>query len=47
MFGSFQPELKEEKVNYGLVTNINSYNPIIIAFKEWAALFKDAFLIIL
>ena len=43
MFGSFQPELKEEKVNYGLVTNINTYNPIIIAFKEWAALFKDAF----
>ena len=43
MFGSFQPELKEEKVNYGLVTNINTYNPIIIAFKEWAALFKDTF----
>ena len=43
MFGTFQPELKEEKVTYGLVTNINTYNPIIIAFKEWAALFKDAF----
>ncbi len=43
MFGTFQPELKEEKVTYGLVTNINTYNPIIIAFKEWGALFKDAF----
>ncbi len=43
MFGTFQPELEEEKVTYGLVSNINTYNPIIIAFKEWAALFKDAF----
>jgi len=43
IFGTFQPELEEEKVTYGLVSNINTYNPIIIAFKEWAALFKDAF----
>ncbi len=43
MFGTFQTELKKEKVNYGLVTNINTYNPFIIAFKEWYALFKDAF----
>lgn len=41
MFGTFQPELKEEKVVYGLVTNIKTYNPIIIAFKEWIAMFKD------
>ena len=43
MFGTFQPELKTEKVSYGLVTNIDTYNPFIIAFKEWAALIKDAF----
>ncbi len=43
LFGTFQPELEEEKVTYGLVSNINTYNPIIIAFKEWIALFKDAF----
>jgi len=43
IFGTFQPELKEEKVTYGLVNNINTYNPIVIAFKEWIALFKDAF----
>ncbi len=43
MFGSFQPELKEEKVIYGLVTNIKTYNPFVIAFKEWYALFKDTF----
>jgi hypothetical protein len=43
MFGTFQPELDEEKVTYGLVSNINTYNPVIIAFKEWIALFKDTF----
>ena len=43
LFGTFQPEIKEEKVRYGLVTNINTYNPIKIAFLEWVAMFKDAF----
>jgi len=43
MFGTFQPELKEEKVVYGLVTNIKTYNPIKIAFIEWINMFKDVF----
>ncbi|ULC58359.1 sterol desaturase family protein [Flaviramulus sp. BrNp1-15] len=43
MFGTFQPELDEEKVIYGLVKNINTYNPIKIAFIEWINMFKDAF----
>lgn len=43
LFGTFQPELKEEKVVYGLVKNIHSYNPIKIAFIEWFNMFKDAF----
>ncbi|WP_369995287.1 sterol desaturase family protein [Winogradskyella sp.] len=43
MFGTFQPELKDEKVTYGLVKNIKTYNPIKIAFIEWWQLFKDAF----
>ena len=43
MFGTFQPELDEEKVVYGLVKNINTYNPIKIAFIEWINMFKDAF----
>ncbi|NEW78242.1 MAG: sterol desaturase family protein [Gelidibacter sp.] len=42
-FGTFQPELKEEKVIYGLHSNINTYNPIKIAFNEWIDVFKDAF----
>lgn len=43
LFGTFQPELKDEKVVYGLVKNINTYNPITIAFIEWLHMFKDAF----
>ena len=41
LFGTFQPELQSEKVKYGLVVNIKTYNPIVIAFNEWGALFKD------
>lgn len=40
-FGTFQPELSEEKVVYGLVKNIDTYNPIKIAFVEWLAMIKD------
>ncbi|NNE31840.1 MAG: sterol desaturase family protein [Winogradskyella sp.] len=42
LFGTFQPELKEEKVKYGLVTNIKTYNPIKIAFIEWWHMLKDS-----
>ena len=43
LFGTFQPELESERVNYGLVKNINTFNPIKIAFIEWVYMFKDAF----
>ncbi|MFL0352767.1 sterol desaturase family protein [Xanthomarina sp. GH4-25] len=43
LFGTFQPELEEEKVVYGLVTNINTYNPVKVAFIEWYNMFKDMF----
>jgi len=43
LFGTFQPELKEEKVVYGLVSNINTFNPVKIAFIEWFNMLKDAF----
>lgn len=39
MFGSFQPE--EERPTYGLTKNINTFNPIKIAFIEWINLGKD------
>jgi len=43
LFNTFQPELQNEKVNYGLTKNIDTFNPLKIAFLEWAAVFKDIF----
>ena len=40
-FGTFQPEL--QKPVYGLTKPIRTYNPVKIAFGEWAALGKDVF----
>jgi len=40
MFGSFEPE--GVPVDYGLTTNIHTYNPVRIAFHEWAAMLGDA-----
>ena len=39
VFGTFEPE--GEAVDYGLTTNIRTYNPIRIAFHEWRAMFED------
>ncbi len=41
LFGSFEPEV--EPVHYGLTKNIQTFNPLRIAFHEWAAMFRDAF----
>ena len=41
MFGSFVPELPEEKPNYGTVKPLKSYNPIWVAFHEGAGLLMD------
>jgi len=41
MFGTFQQELPEEPVKYGLTTNIASENPLRIVFDEWMNIFKD------
>ncbi|MDO1500859.1 sterol desaturase family protein [Winogradskyella maritima] len=43
LFGTFQPELKSVPLNYGLVKNIETYNPIKIAFLEWWYMLKDGF----
>mgnify|MGYP001424955421 CR=1 FL=1 len=39
MFGTFEPE--QEQVVYGLTKNIDSYNPVVIAFHEWADIARD------
>ncbi|HTG66362.1 MAG TPA: sterol desaturase family protein [Flavobacterium sp.] len=41
LFGTFQAELKEVKIKYGLPKNIKSYNPLIIVFHEWIEIFKQ------
>ena len=39
LFGTFQVE--EERPVYGLTTNIESYNPLVVAFHEWGSLIAD------
>ena len=41
LFGTFEPEI--EKPVYGLVKNIETYNPVKVAFIEWVHLFRDTF----
>lgn len=43
LFGTFQAELDDEKVVYGLVENIHTYNPIKVAYIEWYNMLKDVF----
>ncbi|MCA9767054.1 MAG: sterol desaturase family protein [Carnobacterium sp.] len=42
LFGTFEPEV--EKPIYGLTKNIGTFNPLYVAFHEWMAMFKDAFM---
>jgi len=39
LFGTFVEE--NERPTYGLTKNIDSYNPLVIAFHEWRDLFRD------
>ena len=39
MFGTFEPE--KAKVKYGLVNNVNTFNPIKITFMGWQSMMLD------
>ena len=39
IFGTFEPE--KETVKYGLVNNVNTFNPIKITFMGWSSMFED------
>jgi sterol desaturase/sphingolipid hydroxylase (fatty acid hydroxylase superfamily) len=39
LFGTFEPE--GERVRYGLTTNIETFNPVRVAFHEWIDLWRD------
>ena len=41
MFGTFQEELEEEPVVYGITTNIDTYNPLVIASHEFKNIWQD------
>ncbi len=41
LFGTFVPEQRDEKPDYGIVSPLRSYNPLVVAFHEYAAIFKD------
>lgn len=41
LFGSFQPELDEEKCRYGIVKNLGDFNILRVAFHEWIGIGKD------
>ena len=43
VFGTFAQERDDEAPRFGLVHDIDTYNPLRIAFHEWAALFRDLF----
>lgn len=42
MFGTFVPEMDEDRPRYGIVKNIGTFNPLRIAFHEWIGMLKDA-----
>ena len=39
IFGTFEPE--RANVRYGLVKNVNTFNPVKITLMEWSSMFKD------
>jgi sterol desaturase/sphingolipid hydroxylase (fatty acid hydroxylase superfamily) len=41
LFGSFEPEDPRDPPRFGLSKNIDTYNPIRIAFHEWFEMFRD------
>lgn len=43
MFGTFVEELDEDVPRYGIVRNIGTFNPVRVAFHEWAGMPKDVF----
>ncbi|QAX28604.1 sterol desaturase family protein [Leisingera sp. NJS204] len=41
IFGTFVPEQDHDRPDFGLVHNIATFNPLRVAFHEWAGIFKD------
>jgi sterol desaturase/sphingolipid hydroxylase (fatty acid hydroxylase superfamily) len=41
LFGTFQEELNDEPVKFGLTTNVGSYHPLKVVFFEWKHIISD------
>ena len=41
LFGTYEPEDPADAPRFGLTTNINTYNPVRIAFHEWVDMGRD------
>lgn len=42
LFGTFEAEDENyEKVRFGLTKNLETYNPLVVIFKEWVEIWKD------
>jgi len=41
LFGTFVPEDEAERPRYGIVANLGTFNPLRIAFHEWAGIARD------
>ncbi|NRB33889.1 MAG: sterol desaturase family protein [Rhodobacteraceae bacterium] len=41
LFGTFVPETDGDKVDYGLVHNLGTFNPLRVAFHEWVGMLRD------
>ncbi|MEL7487724.1 MAG: sterol desaturase family protein [Pseudomonadota bacterium] len=41
LFGTFIPEDDAERPRYGIVKNLGTFNPLIIAFHEWIGIARD------
>ncbi len=39
LFGTFEPE--DEEVNFGLVNNVNTFNPVKVTFMAWMSMIND------
>ncbi|MGE0828246.1 MAG: sterol desaturase family protein [Hyphomonadaceae bacterium] len=41
LFGTFAPEREDDRPHYGIISNLGSFNPLRIAFHEWAGIWRD------
>jgi sterol desaturase/sphingolipid hydroxylase (fatty acid hydroxylase superfamily) len=41
LFGTFIPERKGEQIQYGIVSQLGTFNPFRVAFHEWAGIVRD------